>query len=247
MALRDAAPAERGATIDAALDRTLDADAARSRYGEVRAALPDVRLFQNLLFVFLFVGAPLLARFYPLARIWLRGLIVLAVLHFGTVLLLWRAHRRVYPAARAERWRHLAVLFLFPPASLRAADLVARPSLERFHPVAVAAALGREEDLRDVAGRVLRDAHHPRAPVTPSDDERARETEAWFRGRFAAAVERRVRAEGIDPDELLGPAPRQDAGAHAWCPRCLTEYARVDGDCSDCGVGLREFGDDGRT
>jgi hypothetical protein len=241
VAVQNTPPAARGAAIDSALDRTLDANAARTRHEEVRGALPDLRLFQNLLFVYIFVGAPLLAWFYPLALIWLRGLIVLAVLHFGTLFLLWRAHRRLYPAARAERWRHLAVLFLFPPASLRAADLVSRPALTGFHPVAVAAAIGREEDLRDVAGRVLRDAHWPLRPVVPTDDPRARETEKWFRARFAAAVERRVRAEGIDPDELTGPGPRLDAAARAWCPRCLTEYARAEGDCSDCGVGLRGF------
>jgi hypothetical protein len=215
------------------LSRRFDATAARERADLCLKSTKDLRFVLTLLFLHVFVVVPIGAHFLSAANIWLRAVLILALLDIFAAALWFAAHRRLYPDRRGERWRWLAPALLFPPVTLRAVDLLSRPLLTGFHPVAGAAAILPKERFLEVAARALRDATHPL--------EGSNDTADWSRNALRASIEELVRAEGADPESLLEAGTRTDPKSLTYCPRCRAEYSLAEGDCSDCAVPLARY------
>jgi hypothetical protein len=226
-------PADREKRIRDDLAGRFDAAAARERTDLCLTATKDLRFVLTLLFLHVFVVVPIAAHYLSVTNIWLRAGLILALLQISATAIWFAAHRRLYPDRRGERWRWLAPLLLFPPVTLRAVDLLSRPLLTGFHPVAGAAAILANERFLEVAERALRDAVHPL--------EGAPETADWTRNALRESIEELVRAEEADPESLLAPGTPDDPRSLTHCPRCRAEYALAEGDCSDCGVPLAGF------
>ncbi len=226
---------QRGAAIRELLGTTLDPEAARAEW---RAAQPEIcrlRRWANSLVVFMFVVVPLLHRYVGLKTCW--PVVVAGWLgHTVTIAILFqRAHARRYPVAGEERFTHFLTSLLAAPTAARAHDLLSRPLLERFHPLAVAQALGDGAVFREVARHMIRELRQPALPLCPTGSAEAEVTERFTRETMRELVEAMVRRAGLDPDTLLVPPVPLDATCRSYCPRCEGQFMAETGNCEDCG------------
>jgi len=156
--------------------------------------------------------------------LWL-AMITASVMYF-------RAHRRLFPTLRGERWQHLLASLFAPQHAARCADGLVRGALGTAYPAAAAGG--------DTAflGAFYRDLRHP---VPDGVDSVARE----FRERFLLpAVEGELEERGLQLDKLTGPPKREDEADTHFCPRCHQLYTSEASGCPECGgLGLVPFGD----
>jgi len=116
--------------------------------------------------------------------------------------------------------------------AIRALDVVSRPLLEIFHPLAVASVFCSPEKLRQMAEPVWRDIRFPSlrggdALLSAPDEE--------SRAAFRKIMENFLKRNKINPDELLKPPQPLDDTCAAYCPRCLSQFIKTEGGCPDCG------------
>jgi hypothetical protein len=189
----------------------------------------------NFLWGYLFGIAPVVIYYFSVQRTWpllLAGLYALTV----TSAVRFRGiHAKAFPGLGEERFTHFLIVMLSPASTVRAGDLLSRPWLERFHPLAAARVLCAPEEFQGLARLVLRELKYPALPVCPRAEPEAVEAEQRSRAVWTAGVERFLRQSGLSPEELLQPPPRVDENCRAFCPRCLAQFTRVEGGCADCG------------
>lgn len=211
-----AKPAERERIVDGVLAARLDAGRARERVaGFWRASWP-LLASENLLFLAIFVGGPLvlateLVAWWPVAAGaalagWIATLVTFAL-----------ARRATFGAPPLSRLFSFA---LWPVGAMRASDVLGRPLLADLDPLAAATLLPRAA-FRDAARRALAELRHG-------------ETRGWHEERLDRAVVRLLRDQKIDPDELFAPPPPDDATVVAFCPRCRAQYVREVERCLSC-------------
>ncbi len=234
--------AERQQAIDGALDQALCPAAVRMRLDAWRGESHIAALLAQILFLFLYVLAPMAVLASSFAAAWpwlLAGLVGLVVMQ---AIAFYQAHRRLNPRQGLGRLQEILELLLCPPAGCRAHDKLARPLLATFHPLAVGRVLCTPEVFRELARATLRDLQHAAPPHCPSDDPGAGRTEASFRGRLRERALQLVREAGLEPRELLAPPP-PEPGCQSFCPRCHCQYSLPEGLCEDClGVPLVRLG-----
>ncbi len=231
-----AAPADREDGIQRMIDRSLDRTAALRRAQDLDEAGRWTRRLGIVLWLHVFVAVPAVVKTWGIVHTWPILALVMLVLMWANAVLLWRAHARLYPAQGGDRARAVFQALVWPPAAIRTSDYLARPAMAGLHPLAVAHALLDADAFKAHARRVLLDARIPLKPECRSEDPRARNAEAWYRDRLKSALERFVRAQGIDPEALCAaPAPK-DGTSRSYCPRCDAQYTLRDGTCSTCGA-----------
>ncbi len=146
---------------------------------------------------------------------------VLGAVHVSGIALLFRAHRRIAPAARGARFDLVLSAGLFPPTLLGAPRALAAEAFAGVHPIAAAAVLLAPGDFADFARR-----------------ERAG-LEARARGRDSqlelerAGLDAICRELGLD---AAAPPPHADPHAASYCPRCFSDFRPGFRACPDCGV-----------
>jgi hypothetical protein len=229
---------ERSARIEAELRRSLDTEAVRAAAERFEAATRTLRVACNALFLHLAVLTPAVLVLLPLATTWIWLVASLLALHVATVVVAWRARAKLPPGERADATSFLVMTALSPPQAIRAADLLARPVLARFHPLAGAALLGREDRER-IARATLVDLRYPRELP---DDPLLRRAAAWHRELMLACVEPALARLELDGAKLLAAPPPEDERSRAWCPRCLSQFADPGAACLDCGVPAEPYG-----
>ncbi len=229
-------PAElRAEAIDQALKGALDHDAVARRIEEYRRRARWLQGTCMLMFVFIFVACPWVGWNLGLMRTWphlLGGLVLLLV---AIATLFNRSHRALYPDAKEERTMATCLAATVPTITIRAHDYLARPLLAGCHPLAAAHVLLDAERFRTFARRVLLDARQPILPECPSQEPVVRATEAWSRERQRAALERFVKQQGLNVDELIQPPQARDEASRSYCPRCDNQFVLTGGTCQDCG------------
>jgi hypothetical protein len=226
--------AKREAALQQQLEDSLDADAAERRWREFQPHAARLRIATNVLFGYSFVLAPVVFLSFGL-RFWLELVVGLLACTVAIALIFRRAHLAFFPRAEDERFTHFLIVLLSPATSLRAHDLVSRPLLEDFHPLAIAKVLCSEARFRDLAAQVLREIRHPAFPLCPSSEPAAQAAERWARAALQSAVEKLLRRARLDPDQLLAPPAPSDATCRAYCPHCLAQFTTPDARCHDCG------------
>jgi len=236
--LREALPAARAAAIRELLRRSLDTAAIEQRWQEFRKETTEVQWLTNGLFAFLFLLAPILIWRLSLSRCWPE---IVAVLLAFTGVIAWkfrRVHKAFYPAAEDQRFAHFLTVLLSPATSIRARDILSRPLLETYHPLALARVFCPEQTFADFARSALREIRHPALPECPRDEALALAAEVFWRAGLRESIEAFLKQSGLDPETLMQPPVPADATCRAYCPRCLTQFDINEGVCEDCG-GLR--------
>ncbi len=103
--------------------------------------IKPVRAVSLILFLFLFVVAPILVSIFGLQRLIIPVAVVMVLLASVTGYVFHRAHKKLYPAESSERFENLVKMILCPPVSIRAADVLTRNLLADYSPVVVASVL----------------------------------------------------------------------------------------------------------
>jgi hypothetical protein len=202
--------ADPGSSTDTAPLSKAAQKAAAKRIEQFFDAAGAVWIGCNTLWVFVWCLAPAIVFFRGLAGTWprllLSGLVILGFILFT----FWRAHRALYPDARAERRSQTMLMAVSPLGAIRAVDHLSRPLLAETHPLVAALSLcPRAESVR--LARWL-----------------------YFAPDRRDADLRRFLDDADLWSAVAAPPDAGDAGATAFCPRCHAQYVRSDGNCSDC-------------
>lgn len=194
-----------------------------------------LRWLTNGLFAWVFLVAPATVWLVGFHLSWVGLLVGLLALAINIAVLFHRAHRQVYPELEDERFTQFIIVLLSPANSIRALDLLNRPALEAFHPVAVAEQFLTPVPFEAFAGRCLRDLHHPAYPTFTSNDAAAEEAEGWFRQVQLETVEAFLKRRGGGLSEGTLVPKEAEPGCLSYCPRCLAQFTVRQGGCEDCG------------
>jgi hypothetical protein len=236
------APRDREEAIRTGLRESMSLEAIEERLARFREHSKLTRVLCNVLFAHLFLLSPALVWYQGLARWWallLGGALGLMLLVF---LAYRRSHARLYPADGVERRRHLTAMALSPPAAIRAHDLLARPLLERFHPLAVAKAVCPSWSFEAFARRVLLDLRLATAGDGSEPACDGQNPVLWFRREQLRIVQERLLGQEDPARNLMERPPPREVEALAFCPRCHTQFRGREGSCPDCGgLELRPF------
>ena len=226
---------KRAEAIGQMIRASFDIAAARKRWEGCRQVSRWLRGLVNVLFVYLFIAAPVVIYVVGFKLTWLWLLLGLLVLTITLATLFYRAHRALYPAEEDDRFTHMLTTALSPATAARAHDTLSRPLLQTFHPLVPARLFLDEQAFREYAGRILRDVRYPALPVCSNDDPAARAAELHWRTVFLASLETFLKKNGANPDDLTRPPKPADGSCRAYCPRCLAQFTSASGTCSDCG------------
>ena len=153
------------------------------------------------------------------------GLFVLC-LWLLTLFLTWTAHRKLYPAAKADRYKKLGLLILSPAGVARATAILSRDLLVQYHPLAVASALLSTDDFRKFASETVRDWYHPLDSATKLHPQ--------LHQALQDAMEKIIVDAKLSTEELLSIEDAVEASAKTYCPRCGANYSIEEGFCADC-------------
>lgn len=233
--LRRVPAPDREQAIQHWMQSTLDRDQIARRRKRTVEQTRWLTFLARGLALLLAVGCPLLIHFLGLPQVgwWLLGVIYL----FSVCLafLVHRTHRRLYPADADDRFVRVFTTGLAPLSAVRCPDLVARESLQGFHPLAVARELCPEEGFQTLAARAYRDAHFPLFPTEPSSEAAIVEALAWSRREWQVELTKFLNSSGIKPAALLLPPEASDSGHRRYCPRCLQQFNESGLACVECG------------
>ncbi len=229
--VRKKSPQERDRAFEREFEKMFDTKKVAERLDEYKSHAAFLRTTCVLLFVFLFLMAPVLIRLRGLERIWP---VLLAYLIWSLAWVGWsflRAHRALYPERKEGRWQQVMVLVLSPFSAIRANDVLLRDLFCAFHPLAVSCVLLSKEDARAQAERNLRQS------LFRTDRDAASSDAAMRR-----ALESFLAKNGIAREELLRPPRRESQNCQTYCPLCLAQFVLAEGECPDCGdVQLKQF------
>jgi hypothetical protein len=210
------------------------------RFGQSSRTL---RWLCNGLFIYVFIIVPGIIYFVGLNRCWLPLLLCLVTITSSIALHFRRAHSALYPEEHDERFTQSLTILLAPTTAIRALDLLARPLLERFHPLLIASAFCPQELFLTFARRVLLDLRQPALPICPLTDPAAIRMEQFSRETWLLVIEQFLCKTGLDLTDLTRAPVAADDSCHSYCPRCQTQFVWTSGQCADCGgVPLRAVG-----
>jgi hypothetical protein len=235
--------AERPAAIVRFIQSAFEAAQVKQRLTDLGARLRPVRWTANVLFVGLFLIGPAVVLRFGIVLTWIHLLAGTLALTGTLAVLFHRAHRALHPRAEDERFAQGLMILLFPPAAIRAGDMLSRPLLECFHPLTLASILCPAQEFQRLARRWLLDLQHPALPVDTAQDIAITRTESTSRQAALTAAMGLLRAAGLDPAQLTRPPAPADESCRAYCPRCQAQFTKLDACCADCGgMPVRAFG-----
>jgi len=226
---------QRAAVIPESLQASFDSKVIEQRWESFQKRGKGVRRLANLLFAYLFLLAPPAIWYFGLKLCWPELVIGLFALTITTAVLFRRAHKALYPQAGDERFTHFLTILLSPLNAIRAHDVLSRPLLESFHPLAIARVFCSGNHFRDFARRILLDIRHPCLPLCSAGGPISQATELYARTTLQQIVEQFLKQNGINANELAKPAEPADDTCRSYCPRCEAQFTTDTGACPDCG------------
>jgi hypothetical protein len=231
--LQKCAGKKRAAEIEKTIAASCDPVEVTRRVKEFQMQSWALKYLSNWLFVFLFGACPILVwRLGMVGAIW--PMVIGIYLQTIVIALVFsKVHRKLYASDSGQIFKPFLTMLLAAPSAIRAHDILGRPLLESFHPVAVAKALCRSQDFESFASAPIRDLLFPRMPVVPPDSpEAAIAVEKDFREMVLKSLKRKL---AFDETEFLK-APEKTETVHtAYCPRCLQQFTEAATSCPDCG------------
>ncbi len=173
------------------------------------------------------------------------GLLAAGALAFGV-----GAVAAVLAARRLRRWlspgtvKVILVALLFPPQGLRWRRVLTDAKRPAPHPLLLVPGRGGRTVRRELALATLTDLRWPLPLPERGDIGRLAEAAA-MRKWYAVEFEERVLGPwlaqaGLTAQELLAAPPPDSAASCAYCPRCRSQFVRIDGGCPR-GIALVEL------
>lgn len=199
------------------------------RRTEVALAFAPLRWVSWVLLTLAWVAAPLtLAGLGVGSTLWILAPVA-AGLMGADAILLWRRHRREFPASEDERWRLFLSACLSPLAAIRSWDLAQKQALDGCDPAAVAASLPGFRDWDRFAAERWRRLRFPPGDVAAIEVDGSRP------GDPLSILDRIAHDRGVDPRLWEEPPVPDDPSHCRHCPRCRAQYTERASSCRDCG------------
>lgn len=215
----------------------IDDAAARLREGNI--VIQPMRELSLILFLFLFVVAPVLVTSFGLTGLVIPVAAVMVILAVLIGILFHRAHKQLFPAETSERFENLVKMILCPPVSIRAPDILTRNLLAEFSPIVLANLLTGANEQQFVRAFIL-DLQHPLKHEV--SDETAEKTIGWTAAeQLNICLEQVKDGRYLKPEDLSAPTQREE-NSISYCPRCRCQFVVSAAECPDCpGVTLVDF------
>ena len=215
----------------------IDDAAARLREGNI--VIQPMRELSLILFLFLFVVAPVLVTSFGLTGLVIPVAAVMVILAVLIGILFHRAHKQLFPAETSERFENLVKMILCPPVSIRAPDILTRNLLAEYSPIVLANLLTGSNEQQFVRAFIL-DLQHPLKHEV--SDETAEKTIGWTAAeQLNICLEQVKDGRYLKPEDLSAPTQREE-NSISYCPRCRCQFVVSAAECPDCpGVTLVDF------
>lgn len=215
----------------------IDDAAARLREGNI--VIQPMRELSLILFLFLFVVAPVLVTSFGLTGLVIPVAAVMVILAVLIGILFHRAHKQLFPAETSERFENLVKMILCPPVAIRAPDILTRNLLAEFSPIVLANLLTGANEQQFVRAFIL-DLQHPLKHEV--SDETAEKTIGWTAAeQLNICLEQVKDGRYLKPEDLSAPTQREE-NSISYCPRCRCQFVVSAAECPDCpGVTLVDF------
>lgn len=204
--------------------------AAAEKWKETNRISHRLQIICTAFFWLLYLAIPLLMSafgfiplFFPAVALILSGAVAIAVIFH-------RAHRILHPHRKYERLGEAIKMTLFPPAAIRAWDVLSIHSLSPFHPLLLAVMFPGNEQTGFISW-FMRDLKYPLKLEQPEQEALA--AAAWFAELEWEICNGFLKSKGIDADEFLLP-PEPDGESIRYCPRCLCRFVKPVSECPDC-------------
>lgn len=230
---------KRDALITADLRRMLDTRRAAQRWRAYKKAsgflsLGSWTMFGTLVALFVIL---VLLRFQAVA-VWPLAVLMLVVIPHTTYVF-YRVHLIFFRRKVEDRWKRIVLMFLTPPACIRAGDFIAHELFAGFHSLAVSRVLLDDAGSRDFAARTLREMMYP---LDIDDHKYSCAAAEWAKAKWMKVVWEWMEQEFGDPRQLIDAPRKATANCVCYCPRCLTQYLFLRTSCSDCpGIAVKPF------
>jgi hypothetical protein len=233
--LRKLPQAQRAEAVRSLCQKQFDTNELQKQWEQFTRLARPLRGLGNVLFFYLFALIPAVVWYFGIVLTWLWLGIGLLALTFSTATIFKRRHATLFPAADDDRFTQFLIILLSPASAVRAQDILSRPVLEAFHPLAAAQVLGGEVALRELAARMWREVNHPARPVCPGGDAQATAAEEFARGLFREELVNFFRRQKLNESEFSRAPEPADANCRSYCPRCEAQFTKSGGECADCG------------
>ena len=199
----------------------------------VEKAFQPLRWVSWGLMSLIWAGAPVLLQFQgigPMLYVVAPGLVILMV---SNAWILYRVHRRLFPASDDERLRLVLSACLSPLAAIRSADLAQKEAVAGFHPLAVAAALPRFHGWEALASEEWRRLKYSDTSCQLVESIGHATTSVEASG-IMGEIESLAQHRGINIENWDKPPARDDPANSQYCPRCRSQFTRQAVTCHDC-------------
>lgn len=214
---------------------------ARKRLSRFRMWSIPLRLIGSLLFLYLFVGLPIMLYLTSIERTWLSLLILLISLALIQSMIYALAHSRLYPETPWNGIGEAMLMILSPPLAIRAVDHLSSPLFSDTPFFIALRVLLPVSSMRNFLLTLQRDLLYPVADDSENPEVQSclRET----RSRWMELIQKLSMDLGFHiPEEALNPPERRSIDK-SYCPRCHHTYVISEGVCNDCRIPLVRFAD----
>jgi hypothetical protein len=230
---------EREDLIRAFLAKQFDADGASARLRAAEGIMNPIRSMCTILFVFLFVGVPLLVTFAGLLQVLIPIGFIIFALAIEIAIMFYRGHKTLHPEETQERFESLIKMILCPPIAIRANDLLSKHLLSQFSPIVVADLLPGASAQQFVRSFIL-DLLYPLRHEVADDD--SIDIMNWAAAEQLKHSVEYVSRSKYPKAEVLLARPQKTDDSVFYCPRCGCQFVSGSDSCPDCpGVELLSF------
>lgn len=229
-------PEKRMEAADRIIASMFDRDEAKKIISGISAAVKPLRAAVNVLYIFLFIAAPLSVWIFTFEDVLFPVLAVLLVLHASVAAIFYRTYRTVFKE-RGIPWAVLISIAFYPPALIRSADWFFKDSLLMFNPAAVSFCLMQKEDAGKLISFLIREYTYFNFV---SDDNFEIRIVNFYRESMLTGIKQLLEKESVSFDDLLMP-PVQLDDMESYCPRCFCQYTGKAEICGDCTVELIKY------
>jgi hypothetical protein len=227
---------KRAEIINSIIAGMFDINTIQNSASEILKKVRPLRITVNILYLFLFIAAPLLVLFFTFENILIPVLTIILLLHTAALILFYRAYRAVFKE-RGIPWSAVISIAFYPPAMIRSIDYFFKDSLIMFNSAAVSLSLVSPADSKRLISFLIREYTFFNFE---SEDNFEQEAVCFYRESMIAEIKLLLQKKSINYNKLLIPPELHD-DIEYYCPRCFCQYNGKVRKCEDCLIDLRKY------
>jgi hypothetical protein len=216
--------------IRGAIAETLDINKARERLNNLYWELRPLGLLSLLMFVNVFLLAPIAVTYFglipcslPLSLYLIEMALLMATIYYGL--------SSSYSHDKTIRISNTVKILLFPPAAIRSATTLSYEALSEFSPIVIALILS-EQRFATFINSLMRRLKYPLCSVSENSNITA--INDWYYGLlFRLHLDLLLSVGYVGSDQILSPPQRKDEALY-YCPRCRCQYNTKRRFCAEC-------------